>query len=273
MRKTLLIAFLIGGCGNDAKTGPELLPGFTPPPAPTNGFQIILPIQHNLQPGSDNEICTWTDRILDADLDVKTVEAFQSEVGHHVVIYTTTVPQPAWTTRDCNGTDTVNFRFAAGSGGEGQGIKNTAPGNLVYRLAKGSQIVINHHYLNATSRVMDAQSAINVTLADPNTTHIPSGSMVFLNTDLHIPAMSPGSADVTCTMQRDINAWYFIPHMHRWGQHIVVERTPVGSATAEKMFDTDWNPEYTFHPPQITRDPSAPFALKTGDQKIGRAHV
>ena len=266
MRKTLIIALLICGCSDDGKKGPELLPGFTPPPAPTNGFQIILPIQRNIQPGSDNEICTWTDVIAKEDMDIKTVEAFQSETGHHVVIYSTSSPQPAWTTHDCSGADTVNFRFAAGSGGEGQGMRNTAPGNLVYRIAKGSQIVINHHYLNATGRVMDAQSAINAEFADPGTTHVPSSSLAFINTGIHIPPNNTGAADINCTMQRDLNTWFFIPHMHRWGQHIVVEKTQVGMTTSEKLFDLDWNPEYTFHPPEIRRDPSTPFALKAGDQ-------
>src|SRR5262249_28308174 len=122
------------------------------------------------------------------------------------------------------------------------------------------------HYINATNKPIDAQSAVNITLADPTAHNIPSGSMAILNTDLNIPPGPNGTADVTCTMQRDINAWFFIPHMHNWGSHILVEKIPVGSAAAEPVFDLDWQPEYTFHPPEIRRDPSNPFVLKAGDK-------
>src|SRR5579884_1397600 len=130
MRRSAVLALVLFGCGGSDSPS-NLLPGFNPPPPPANGVQYIMPIVHNLAPGSDNEMCTWIGDKLDHDIDIKTIQGYQTAGGHHIILYATTQPQPAGTTRPCLGTDTVTFRFAAGSGGEGTGAINTAPGNLV----------------------------------------------------------------------------------------------------------------------------------------------
>jgi hypothetical protein len=222
-----------------------------------------LPIARGLAPGSDTELCTWTDRTVDHDLDIKAVQGVQSAGGHHVVIYASTLRLPPGTQHECNDSDQVYFRFVAGAGGEGQDGKLAAPGDLVYRVAAGSQIVVNHHYINATPRPLDAQSVVNVFPADPSAHNIPSSSLAFLNSDLHL-APGTDSIEINCTMQRAIDAWFAIPHMHRYGTRATVELTS-GGAT-QQLFNVAWTPEYTFHPPQLVRDPSNPLHLAVGDR-------
>ena len=123
-------------CGTDTMppTGPEILPDLhvTAPPAAGKGWQIITPIYEDIQPSSDLEVCTWTDIIVDHEIDLKSVTGFQNEPpGHHVVAYYTTQRQPPGTQRICNDTDMATFRFLAGAGGEG--TPNAAPGDLVWR--------------------------------------------------------------------------------------------------------------------------------------------
>jgi hypothetical protein len=266
MRKTFVLAFLIIGCGNDAQTGPQLLPGFNPPAPPANGFQVILPIVKDLQPGHDYEMCTWTDKMLDHDTDVKAVQGLQSKGGHHVIMFSTLVTQPPGTTRVCTDADMATFRFGAASGGEGTADLNMAPGNLVYRLPKGAQIVVNHHYINATTDVLSAQSALNVTLADPNAQNIPSGTLTFLDTTMKVP-VGGGGLDISCTMNQDFSAWVVFPHMHEHGTHMTVDLVPMATPMqAQRLFDVQWDPSYVFHPPSIKRDPTDPFQFRTGDQ-------
>jgi hypothetical protein len=52
--------------------------------------------------------------------------------------------------------------------------------------------------------------------------------------------------------------------MHAYGAHTVIEH--IYGPTIDKLFDVQWSPEFTFHPPTMQVDPSIPFALKTGDQ-------
>ena len=267
MRRLALLgmfALAAGGCGAGTPVNPNLLEGLKLDPAPKNGFQLILPIVRGLEPGSSHEICTWTDRTLDQDVFVKSVKGFQTETGHHAILFSTKTYQTPGTQRECTDDDMATFRFAVGSRGEGQ--ENVAPGDLVYKIEKGAQIVVNHHYLNASPKVHDAQSALNVVYAEAGTPRTLSGALAIVNTKLKIP---PGksSMDIKCTLPREILAWSIIPHMHRWGVRERVELVSASDGKVTQLFDvTEWDDSFTFHPPEIARDPSNPFVMKKGDK-------
>lgn len=251
------------GCGTDGGVGtdgPEVLDNLEVPPVPEHGIQVITPVVRGIQPGTDNEICTWTDAFVDQTTDIKSTLAFQTEPGHHTIVFYTLDKQPAGTQRVCTDTDMASFRFLAGNAGNG--IENVAPGNLVYRVPKGAQIVINHHYLNATDEVMDGQSLVNINFAPDGGSYIASGSTAFLNSGLDV-AQGISSQDQHCVVDRQLKLWYFAPHMHRWGTNIKVDITKDGTKT--RMFDTKWAPEFTFHPPEERRDPATPMILNPGD--------
>ncbi len=249
------------GCGTSESTGPDVLPDLEVPAVPENGLQVITPIVRGIQPGTDLEICTWTDAVVDHDVDVRSTLAFQTEPGHHTIVFYTLEKQPGGTQRECTDTDMASFRFLAGNAGNG--IENSAPGNLVYRIPAGSQIVVNHHYLNATDNVMDGQSLVNLNFAEAGGSYIPSGSTAFLDTGIQV---QPGkdSKDLSCTVDRPMKLWYFAPHMHRWGTNITVDVTKGGEKT--RLFDTPWEPSFTFHPPEMRQDPATPMLLSTGDK-------
>jgi hypothetical protein len=266
MRRIPVCLTLLAGCSSSSPPAVEELPELKTvlEAKPANGYQVVLPIVRALQPGADTEMCTWTDLIVDHDVDVRAVQAFQTTGGHHVVLYTTTKTQPAGTTRVCSDDDMATFRFSAGSGGEGQYGKNEAPADLVYRVPAGSQIVLNHHYINATTQVRDAQSAMSIWLADPGMTYRLSGSLAIVDTSLKIPP-GPSTMDIHCTMPRDFKAWYLIPHMHAYGTRITI--TQVTPTATQTLFDVQpWSPSYTFHPPEVRKDPDAPMVFAKGDQ-------
>ena len=266
MRRILLLLSLAAGCSPSAsQSTTEIMPELQQllAPKPANGYQLIMPIAKGLAPGADNEVCTWTSLVVDHDVDIRSVQGFQTLGGHHVVLFSTSKLQPPGTTRTCSDDDMATFRFAAGAGGEGQTAKNEAPGNLVYRIPAGSQFVVNHHYINATTAVRDAQSAINIYLADPGVTYVPSGALAWVDTAMRIP---PGNAsvDIDCTMKNDAKVWSIFPHMHTYGTRITIQQT---TATATNtLFDVQqWSPEYQFHPPSISKDVNAPLMLSKGD--------
>jgi len=266
MRRILLLLALVGGCSNSPSPSVEMLPQLKSllDPKPGNGYQIVLPIERGLQPGTDSEYCTWTDLVPDHDVNVRAVEAYQTITGHHVIMYTTSKLQPPGTTRLCTDDDMATFRFGVGSGAEGMGGKNEAPGDLVFPVPAGSQVVLNHHYINATSAVQDAQSAMNIWLADPNMKYTPSASMAVLDTSLRIPP-GPATMDINCAVPRDTAVWLAVPHMHQYGTRQVIQH--ISSTTTETMFDVDpWDPGYMFHPPELQKDPSAPYLIKASDQ-------
>lgn len=248
------------GCGVDKK-GPEVLSNLTIPAPPTNGVQVITPIVKGLAPSSDKEMCTWTDVITDHDIDVKSTLSYQTEPpGHHVVLYYTFDKQPAGTTRECTGADMETFRFLLAAGRSGD--TSTAPGNLVFHVPAGAQLVVNHHYLNATDQTLDGQSVINVNYADPGGTYVHAASLAFTDTSISLP-QGVSSWDINCTMQKAMKAWEVFPHMHQWGQKITVDFTHAGQTT--RLFDQGWDPSYQFEPPNMMFDPTSPMPLDIGD--------
>jgi hypothetical protein len=275
MNKLVSVVGVLGlslvGCGTDegaGNDGPEVLPNLLVPAPPEHGIQVITPIVRGLEPGSDHEICTWTDAVVtDGVIDVKSTTGYQTEPGHHIVVYYTTEPQPAGTQRECTDSDMLAFRIVTGNGKEGEPY--AAPGNLVYRIPKGAQIVINHHYLNATDEIMDGQSAVNINFAPEGGTYIPSGATAFLNSGLEV-AQGVSTQKQHCVVDREMKLWFMVPHMHRWGTHIAVDltRSATGLNPGEKtnLFDTVWDESYTFHPPEKLMDLAAPLVLHPGDE-------
>ena len=256
------IALLIGCGTSDGPTGPELVDGFEVPPPPENGLQVITPIVDGIEPGTDNEYCLWSDKFLTEETDIKSTSGYQTEPpGHHTVLYYTTLTQPPGTQRKCTDTDMASFRFLTGNGAEGE--LNSAPGDLVYRAPAGAQLVVNSHYLNTSDQVLQGQSAINVNFAEPGTTHIPSGSLAFLDTSIKV-AEGVSTFETTCTVDRQYKLWFVIPHMHQWGTHITVDLMQNG--TQNRLFDTLWDESYAFHPPEMRLDPTAPLVIDQGDQ-------
>jgi hypothetical protein len=266
MRRILVLMAVVAGCSHSSapQTDP-MLPELSAilDSKPANGYQVILPIVKDLQPGSDNELCTWTGLIVDHDIDIRAVESYQTNAGHHIVVFTTEKTQPAGTTRPCTDDDMATFRFSVASGAEGMGGKVEAPGNLVYHITAGSQVVLNHHYINATTAVRDAQSAENIWLADAGQTYVHAGASVVMNTDMHLP-VGQATMDFSCTVPSEQNVWWLVPHMHALGTRITILQTSGGTSTT--LFDIpDWSPGYAFHPPDLRKDPSAPLVWKAGD--------
>ena len=101
------------GCGTES-SGPELLPDLEVPAVPDNGVQVITPIFEDIQPGSDNEVCAWTDVILDKETDIRMTAGYQTEPpGHHAVLFYTLDKQPVGQ-RVCTDTDMAS-EIQAGS--------------------------------------------------------------------------------------------------------------------------------------------------------------
>ena len=277
MRRALLTCMLLGSAacssashGNGAAgsvpaAGTQSMNAFDPGPAPSNGFQLIAPAISDIEPGADYEYCTWTDVTLDQEAQLKGLQGFQTRGGHHLILYYTSSPQPAGTQRICQSTDMESFGFGLGAAGEGATQTNVLPGDLAIRIPKGSQLVLNHHWLNASgAAIAVGRSAANVFLADPGATIVHSSALNFVNLGLQIPP-GPSSVEITCTMDQDYAVWDILPHMHEHGAHATVDLTSASTGMTSRLFDVDWTPEFAFNPPRITKDEASPLLLQKGD--------
>jgi hypothetical protein len=258
-----------GGSSPATQQSVALMSGFNPGPAPdpSQGFQIILPIVTDIQPGGSYEYCTDTSMILQQDAWVDATQGYQSETGHHVIFFYTMNPV-APGTHLCAADEMGEFQFGLPAGGGPNSTKFTAPGNLAVHLPAGAQIIVNHHYLNASATpVAEAQSALNVYYTDPTVPHTPSSMMVILNSSMTVPT---GASTYTedCTINQTYEAWMQVPHMHAWGTHITITDTPASGAAPAQLFNMDWQADYAFDLNSVATSeaPTAPFVFNKGDK-------
>jgi len=256
------------GSTGDGNSVP-LMAGFNPGPAPdpSQGFQIILPAVGDVAPGDSLEYCTDTTMILPTDVWVNSAQGWQTETGHHVIFFYTMNPV-APGTHLCAADEMGEFEFGLSAGGGPGAAKFALPGDLAVHLPAGAQIIVNHHYLNASAAdVAAAQSAINVYYADPTVAHTPSSMMVVVDTNLTVPV---GASKFTedCTVNQTYTTWMQLPHMHNWGTHITVTDTPAATGVPQQLFDLDWQADYAFDFQSVakTEDLSAPFLFNAGDK-------
>ena len=257
-----------GSTSQPTQGGVQLMSGFDPGPAPdsSKGFQIVTPIVSNIQPGDSLEYCTDTGFIAPQDLWVDATQGLQSEGGHHIILFYTTNPV-AQSTHLCGNAEMSEFGFGLPSSGS-NGAKFVLPSNLAVKIPKGAQVVINHHYLNASATtVKQAQSAINVYYADRSVPHTPSSLMTVVDTSLTVPK-GASSYGVDCTMNKTYTAWTQVPHMHALGTNITITQTLAATGETKQLFDVPWQPDYAFDFSAVDKqeNPSAPFIFNKGDK-------
>ena len=133
------------GSSNNTQGGVPLMAGFNPGPAPDpdKGVQIVMPAVDDIEPGGSYEYCTDTSIILTQDAWVTATESWQSETGHHVVVYYTLNPQPPGT-HLCGDAEMADFRYGVADGANSTANSTyiSFPGNLAARLPAGAQLVV-----------------------------------------------------------------------------------------------------------------------------------
>lgn len=217
-----------------------------------------------MAPGADQEVCTWTEATVATDQDLVSTTGYQTVGGHHIILYATSVHQPVGTTRLCKDTDMVNFRMVGAAAGEGAlKLSDYIPKGVVFRIPAGSQLVVNHHYINATDKTIDVQTAVDLLLGPTSPSDIPTGSLAVVNTTFDVPAGKTSSATADCTFKQEIKAWLLVPHEHEYGMHNTITLDHAG--TTSTLSDVDWMPYMAFEPPVKSFPISAPLTFEPGD--------
>jgi hypothetical protein len=211
------------------------------------GYQRYETAPIDVAVGQSDDWAQWVGGPLDQDYDIIDITGAQSVGGHHALVYATVDAQPAGFTRFWKDEDQISTRLMGGLGGEGGASVNLPPG-IVFRAKRGSYIVVQTHYLNASDRPIVGRTVIDMKLApvDPSRRVASIMSMTSVSIDLapHVET----KIDIRCEVMRDLQFLQISNHMHEYGTTTFTEFVdPAGAAHMLKK-DERWSGEWALNP-------------------------
>ena len=267
MRMFLLFA-VITGCSQTPPRDARLVAGFDPPAAPAGYTRYVAPAYVGLKPGEDAYLCQWVANAVDGELDIVDVTGHQSMTGHHATLYATTdTSQPVGTSRPCTNADMLTVEFLGAVGGEGVSSNVTKlPPNIVFRLHKGRALMVNSHYLNASSEMVNVQSVIDVRYTPPTPEHRVAGLTGINVGDFKVPPHAAIVRDGYCKWEQDASLIMFSNHLHKHGTSIFTEVKRADGSVTPLSSDLRWSLERTFNPRWDRWNVERPMVIKAGDE-------
>jgi hypothetical protein len=233
-----------------------------PPPA---GQGLQLKMVSTIAPGQEIERCKFF-QVPAEGINVNHAVVRYVPGSHHVLLYRTSLTSIPTTTRSGKAIDADAdgvFDCAEGAaadwdvtgvvaGAQSSKAKNAAtfPPGVAAKLDPGTVLVINTHYLNATSKPLIAEARLNLyTLPDKEVMQ-EGGFLFYYNPFIRVPARGSASSRMRCTLPQDITLISGQSHMHRRGvgytAHVVESS---GSLTQiyeshdwEDVPITEWSP-------------------------------
>ena len=258
----IVLASLGAASACAAGTDPELAAGFAPPPPGDGEVQYLSPIVRDIQPGEDRIVCSYLDAYVRDDVDVADVAGFTTPGSHHVILYTTSLAQPA-STYPCQDEEMVFLRIVGGTGLDTAVTTDTAlPKGMVRRVRGGNQVVIQSHWFNAGDEPIDGQAAFNVKFEPVSPSRTATDFLAVMNTVFEV---TPGTskASVECTFQDTANIWQLAGHMHELGTHVRIAFTHARGGE-RVLLDEAWNREW--FAPRFLDFTGAPMEVHPGDR-------
>ncbi|HLK40959.1 MAG TPA: hypothetical protein VKU41_29615 [Polyangiaceae bacterium] len=253
------------GCGSGSKT-----PTTSSTPS-SDAFSISTPAV-TVAAGEERYVCYA--KTLDSDVSVDSFSYVGVPLVHHVFFSRAMAPETEGVT-ECD----VLFKttwaplFVAGA----SAAKLDYPAGAASILKKGTQLVVQLHLLNASSK--DGQPSVTIdmhrsTAANPS----PVGLYAFGTQRISLAPNATGSVSYECAPNRDVTSFANFPHMHRLGTSVTLEVSDGagGYRMAYSREPYDFNNQYldstTLHVPKgtMTRitcnyDNTTPAAVNYGE--------
>lgn len=253
MKKSVVLAVALMGCGGDGGGGGGVMPD-GPGSVPT--FQPLIMSSWSLQPGTEIYQCATV--TVPRDMYISELRPIIPPGTHHTVVSLNTAPtQPDNPGYVCSDPFEFGGYFIYGTGVGS--LPFTYPDGIALHLRAGQQVHINLHLYNTGDSVLTGTSGVEVKeTAAANVMH----EARFEITGTQTLSIAPGTSTQTgtCTIATDINIVSYQPHMHQLGTHQTYTVTPV-SGSPFVLYDHD----YTFDGQQhVMVDPIV--TLHAGDQ-------
>lgn len=216
-------------------------------PALEPGFERFETAPIEVEAGGSDDWAQWVGGPLDADYDVIAIHGYQSASGHHALMYANTEAQEPGFTRLWRDTDQFTTRLMGGVGGEG-GASAMLPEGVVFRVKKGSYLMVQTHYLNTSEETITARSVLDVKLAPVDPTRTVASIMSSFDAAVTLEPGVETTMDIDCEVQSDLRFIQTSNHMHDWGVSTFTEVIEASGERRELKTDASWSAEWALNP-------------------------
>jgi hypothetical protein len=218
---------------------------------------IVTPIV-TIAPGEEKFICFATSLPTTAEIGVKRWTSKMTPGSHHMIVYAS---DDAWapdgTVKECPALSII-----AGPSGrppvwayasQEASAELPSPPGVGVVLQPGQHLIVNLHYLNASSKPLEAHAEIGIEAYAPGEEYIPAASIATYNTQINVPPKGRQSVEGACDVPAGSKFFALSTHSHRF-----TTRATVSDGDHVLADTTDWE-----HPALVRFD--APFVeLTTG---------
>jgi hypothetical protein len=211
------------------------------------GYQRFETPAIEVAAGESNHWAQWVGGPLDQDYDVLDIHGIQSRGGHHAILYATPDKQPVGFTRVWQDSDQLKTRMMGGIGGEAGGSLKL-PDGVVFRVKKGSYLVVQTHYLNVSDQPLTGRTILDMKLGPTDPSHRVASIFANATTGVSLPAGQKSTLDVTCPLQQDLSFLEIANHMHEYGKSAFTELIDARGTKQELKRDDVWDYEWALNP-------------------------
>ncbi|MET0384985.1 MAG: hypothetical protein ABW321_03450, partial [Polyangiales bacterium] len=178
-------------------------------------------------------------------------------------VYATPDAQRPGTTRLWKEEDQITSRLMGGVGGEG-GANVMFPPGVVFRVKKGSFIMVQTHYLNATDQPIVGRTAIDIKLEPVDLTRTVASMMSSTSLKIDLPAHAETSQMIECKIEKDLKFLQISNHMHDWGKIQVSDYIDPAGVMHVIKEDQAWSGDLALNPNFTKFDVASPMLVPKG---------
>ncbi len=256
-----LLTLACGGESTPTKTGP--IEDFAEPtPAPPGAIEFQLP-EARIFPGSDIQYCHYLEPTTE-DMYLKGFESFQGKNGHHLVLFRSVIPLEPGTVRECSSGADMAFLIPVITSVQ-FGLENF-PEGMAIRVPKGSQLVLQQHYINTRTHSILVRDVARLLPVDRSEVQLLAGFFGISDIGFSIaPDNQDAVVDFDCRVPHDMKILLAGPHMHEWGRSFSASFGPADAL--ENIIDIPaWDASMRDAPPVKNWGVDAPLQLHEGDR-------
>lgn len=213
-------------------------------------------------PAGDSLTCIYTNTITDHEIYVGNATGKQGPGGHHILVYYSDTTHPAGH-HPCVDSEMLTWHQIAGADTNKEPIVSLPDGAAV-KVPAGKQIVIQSHYINTSGATQTVDDTASVELKEEKDIKQFLNFFALVDAQFLIPPQTSYKSVTTCTVPSDLNSVLLLGHMHELGKHYTLEEVDAAGNTLSTVYDTEWSPAYTSHPPLITKTLDSPIPFKAG---------